>query len=143
MTARQFADHVRAHNILARIKAEISAVPLGEVARNRIYKHSVHQDVDVAGIAAHAPDGAERWSIDIVGGTCPLIELTMWHGVDTVSLAFTPYELAAIDRANAHLGGLIAKGLNRYDTPSTRALSMALDDRHDLVLQSALEGFAR
>ena len=142
MAMPDFAPHTEAFFILAKIKAEMAAIPMGRIARDRTYRHTCYRDVDVAGFSAHAPDGTERWSLSIVGGSRPQIELAMWHGVKSPCLAFTPYELAALDRANAHLDGLIVRALNQYEKGHAEALIVALDDRHDLVLQTALEGVA-
>ena len=142
MSVLQFTPHVPAVSILAAIKRELAKVPMGASQRARTYHSKSYRDVDVSGISAHAPDGTERWSLSIVGGMKPCIELAMWHNIQTASLAFSPYELAAIDRANAHLDGLIVSGLKRYDRDHALALTNALDDRHDLVIQSELEELA-
>lgn len=133
-----FGTYTSAQSILMALNAALALIPMGSKERTRTYQSSNYRDVDVAGVSAHAPDGTERWCLAIVGGARPEIELTMWHDVEAVCLAFTPSELAAMDRANAAMAGLLVSGLKRYRDHRAESLITALDDRHDLVLQTTL-----
>lgn len=126
--------HHKAVAFVAAIRRELDKVPMGATVRVKTYRYQRWDDIDAAAVIARAPDGAERWRLDIVGGIKPRVELTLWHEVREVSLALTGYEIAALERADAALWGALVQGLRHVGIKNARSLMLAFSELRDEVM---------